>query len=450
MLFELILIILVSFYFIKRSSALDINIIYYFILLLPFIQFLKAITFPWGFLFWGTLREMLLLSIIFGFFLRNLFIKPIVVSNKLYPIIIYLLWGICLILITIVNRELYSALDGYRYFFLPWCLMLIIQIYISNGSSINLDILVKTIYKVTIIAVIIQWSEFIYLNIIQHVPEDIIYLKNKYPGLTHDHNESDFFKPFAWAKLMGINIYRGYGVFLQPQTTSVFLSMLAAFFYHFNSKSNLYINPFMKYLILTAPFITLGWLGILSFIFVVFYVLLKRGMFNKFLPFTLIMIFLSILIDYRFLYFVYYYISSNIVDTYLALMIIDINQFLDNSNLITYFVGHGFFAGERLKMVGQNSGSFSGETFVLRYIGQIGIIGILPMLYIIIKSLFLKNNLDQYLSDSFKGVVVVGLISTLHYAALRLTGLLEIFILSITILYFFNQQQKNNEEKALI
>ena len=131
-------------------------------------------------------------------------------------------------------------------------------------------------------------------------------------------------------------------------------------------------------------------------------------------------------------------------------MIIDINEFLHNSNIITFFVGHGFFAGERLKMIGQNSGSFSGETFILRYIGQIGIIGLLPMMYIIIKSLIKKNNLDQYLSDSFKGVVVIGLISTLHYAALRLTGLLEIFILSITILYIFNQQQKYNENKTLI
>ena len=442
LIFELFLLFALSLFFIKKSASLDVKIIYIYLFICPFIQFLKALSLPYGFLFWGLLREVLIISMITGLLFRHKYIQRVRLTKKAQNLFFFLAWGIVLVFLTIFNRDVYSALDGYRYFFFPWLFGLVIFYFHSNEAYIDTKKIIKTFYWVALLAVSIQWFEYFFLNIFDNVPQSLTYVNKRYPGYDSSSG-GDFMSPFGWAKSMGIHFYRGYGIFLQPQTTSIFLAMLGVFFFKIRNNNYIKLNPINILFIYSGSFITFGWLGILSLIFTSILLSLNLNQIKSFLvSFSVVLIGLYLL-DLEIVKFAIYYITSTIVDVYIDLMLFDINQYINASNFLTFNVGHGFFAGELLKRDGLNTDSFAGETFILRFVGQIGLFGLLIISSIIIKALISNNFQDKNINYAFKGIIIVTIISTLHYAAIRLTGVSDIFVASC-ILLTLNQNKETS------
>ena len=118
-------------------------------------------------------------------------------------------------------------------------------------------------------------------------------------------------------------------------------------------------------------------------------------------------------------------------------------QYIDKNNLITFFTGNGFL-NANIAYKGLSGDDF----FIFFLVDQIGILGIALFLMIIIPPLFysfsnlkfLKNIV--FIEKSMKAIIIVGLISTLHYSTLLSYANQAIFYTAVGVLYALKRWDK--------
>ena len=121
-----------------------------------------------------------------------------------------------------------------------------------------------------------------------------------------------------------------------------------------------------------------------------------------------------------------------------------IAQYIDKNNLITFLTGNGFLNVD----IAYNNLLSGDDFFIFFLVDQIGILGIALFLMIIIPPLFysfsnlkfLKNVV--FIEKSMKAIIIVGLISTLHYSTLLSYANQAIFYTAVGVLYGLKRWDK--------
>ena len=110
-------------------------------------------------------------------------------------------------------------------------------------------------------------------------------------------------------------------------------------------------------------------------------------------------------------------------------------MYINNNDIITFFTGNGFLPNKQLSGIS--------EVFLFEYIHRVGLIGLGLFFYLTGAPLFYSYDFLSKKPDfspiifSFKAIIIISYISTIHYETLLNSGVQAIFYLCVGSLYAF-------------
>lgn len=364
------------------------------------------------------------------------------VDNRLLiKIMVLILYGIVLLFITVNFNDLskFKAIDKLRDYMLFPILSYLSYLLVIKKIE-NSKIIFKTIAILCGISMLIFLIQFFYINIFDNHPSDLLMVRNRYGKPIDSNNYNYEFVPLFY--LYKHSIIRIPGIFVQSHQSAHLMAVgficLFSIYNHFpfvNKKRKSFIGliTFIYFVGILMSFIKMAIIMVIVFSFFHYshYFIIK--------PYKLLAP-IGLLLSFTILFLPIYERFKIIIEMLPSYVVSakseSINQFIARNDFISIFTGSGY-----LNPLVVYNGLSGDDFFIFFLIDQIGLVGILLFSFIILPPVFYSFKIlvriyrIEYILNSLKGIIIIGLISTFHYSTVLAYGTQAIFYISIGMLY---------------
>jgi len=350
-------------------------------------------------------------------------------------IFMIILWFLMLLMYSgIALGGEFIILELFRDYILFAIISLIAYVLIRDNIH-NIKSIFKTIISLYLIVLFFGFTEYIMINVFGVKTNELFYIKNSSLALAESYNYPVFM-------FQGMHIFKGFGMLITPHASSHFIVIgflclisLKAHGRRLSKSANLIINTilFFSLISIVLLFIKSAWLMTLIGLI---YIYKKQIVTLKIEPIIFLSFFAGV-------FFVFNYYFGTFIDLFILgfmkiggdFFLHDYSMYINNNDIITFFTGNGFLPNKQLSGIS--------EVFLFEYIHRVGLIGLGLFFYLTGAPLFYSYDFLSKKPDfspiifSFKAIIIISYISTIHYETLLNSGVQAIFYLCVGSLYAF-------------